>query len=229
MNVKLSKYAVNNYPHFVSFPLTFCIFNIFDKNKYRFYVCCCRTCLCCLCSLCRCTFYSGDIGLLSVNRWYFWSTCMFLLEFKHIFNILKTHFPLYLFLQGSFFQYLLDGMFFPRFSSGGGIKSSIFCIKSANSSRKLYNEDLLLWNCNELLRISDPRWESEWSQSITTSHQSLNIISGLDRGRDKTRQHCGDSLSTGAAPMSALERNINWRKYLMATLTVSPRSLLKLH
>ena len=135
----------------------------------------------------------------------------------------------YLFFQWSFFQYLLDGMFFPRFSSGGGIKSSIFCIKSANSSRKLYNEDLLLWNCNELLRISDPRWESEWSQSITTSRQSLNIIFGLVWGRDKTRQHCRDSLSTGAAPMSALERNINWRKYLMATLTVSPRSLLKLH
>ena len=141
----------------------------------------------------------------------------------------KLTFRYTFFLQGSFFQYLLDGMFFPRFSSGGGIKSPIFCIKSANSSRKLYNEDLLLWNCNELLRISDPRWESEWSQSITTSHQSLNIISGLDRGRDKTRQHCRDSLSTGAAPMSALERNINWRKYLMATLTVSPRSLLKLH
>ena len=37
------------------------------------------------------------------------------------------------------------------------------------------------------------------------------------------------SLSTGAAPVSAVERNINWRKYLMATLTVSPWSLLKLH
>ena len=62
----------------------------------------------------------------------------------------------------------------PRFS--GGIKSSIFCIKSANSSRKLYNEDLLLWNCNELLRISDPRWVSEWFQSITTSRHDRSSV-----------------------------------------------------
>ena len=68
VHVKLSKYAVNNYPHFVSLPLTFCIFNIFDKNKYRFDVCCCRTCLCCLYSLCRCTFSLGGHRSV-VSKW----------------------------------------------------------------------------------------------------------------------------------------------------------------
>ena len=131
----------------------------------------------------------------------------------------------YLFFQWSFFQYLLDGMFFPRFSSGGGIKSSIFCIKSANSSRKLYNEDLLLWNCNELLRISDPRWESEWSQSITTSRQSLNIIFGLVWGRDKTIQHCRDSVHWGCPNVRIgekykLEKIFNGHTYSLATLAI---------
>ena len=70
MHVKLSKYAVNNYPHFVSFPLTFCIFNIltfltkanidsmfvaagpvFDVSAH----------------FVDALFHSGDIGLLSVD------------------------------------------------------------------------------------------------------------------------------------------------------------------
>ena len=119
MHVKLSKYAVNNYPHLISFchfPSYFVFLTFSNKNKYRIDVGGCRQGPS-LFSLLTLSMHFSLRGHRSVvSHWMiFWSTCMFLFKLK----IFSTSFKLYFHLK--FFKDISSNTFLmecslPRFS-----------------------------------------------------------------------------------------------------------------